>query len=181
MFSQDFDASLLAETAQLVERRERRLHGPIVEFLVRRAEVLHGVLQGDELRDLERPLDLIHRADSKGLGLLRNVQRRMGSRGAPILVVVHGQMDGVELELAVAKPVRKFGDLGLVLIVKMLSRAEDFDRGNSRGLNSAERRDGQPVIDKEMGGENSQHVVSGLWRWLQRVHRRRPAASRPPK
>ncbi len=59
---------------------------------------------------------------------------RVRPGAAPDVVVVHGRMQGVKLQIRIAEPVAQFGDLRAVAIVQMLPRAENLHGGDARVL-----------------------------------------------
>ena len=59
---------------------------------------------------------------------------------APDLVVVHGRVQRVQLQIGIAEPVAQFGDLRLIAIIQVLARAEDLHRGDPGLLDFAEQR-----------------------------------------
>ena len=93
---------------------------------------------GIDLGDLEGALDLVHHL-AAACAFTGSVMVIDGVRpgAAPDLVVVHGRVQRVQLQLGIAEPVAEFGDLRLVAIVQVLARAEDLHRGDSGLLDLA--------------------------------------------
>jgi hypothetical protein len=90
------------------------------EFLAVDAEVLDEIAERDHFGDFDGALDFIHPFDALGLDLRSVMLMWCRAGAAPVLVGVHGRMEGVELEFGIAKPVAEFGDLGFVAVVEML-------------------------------------------------------------
>ena len=94
-------------------------------------------LNGNDFGDFESALDLVNHAEAEGLHGLRDGHDSVRPRAPPNLIVIHRGMQRMELQLGISKPVAQFGDLLLVVIVKVLARAEYFHRGYPRLLNAA--------------------------------------------
>ena len=130
-----------------------------VELLAADAHVLDQVPERNHLGDFEGALDLVHHLQALALHRLGDGDDGVRAGAAPDLVVVHGRVQRVQLQLGIAEPVAEFGDLRLVAIVQVLARAENLDRGNAGLLDSAEQRRRQPVIDEQVRGEYVIHLV----------------------
>jgi hypothetical protein len=71
----------------------------------------------------------------------------------------------MQLQLRIAKPVAKFGDLRLIPIIQMLPRAKNLHGRNSRLPDSIQPNGVQTMIDKQVRGENVVHSRSVSFRF----------------
>ena len=158
IFQQDFHAALAREKAELLQRRKGRIHGPLGKFLAGHADVLDQIFERNGLGDFQRALDLIHHFQALAFHRLGDGDDRLRSGAAPEFVVVHGRVEGMQLQVRIAKPVAQFGDLGAIAVVQVLPRAEDLHGRNARVLHLVELRNRQPMIDKQVRGKNVMHA-----------------------
>src|SRR5665213_4585291 len=127
------------------------------DLLTANAEMLNQIGEGNYFGDFDGAFDFIHTPYPFGLHPLGDIDVRVRSGSSPDLIRIHGRMKRMQFETRIAEPVAEFGHLGLVAVIEMLRRAEDFNTSDTCAFHPVEPRGGQAVIDDGVAGNHSDH------------------------
>ena len=156
VFHQHAHAQRPCKCAQVLEGRLRELHGALRPAIVTLAQVYNHMPEWNVFGRLQRALDLVHGIDAPRLLGVNHVDCR--SPGPPHLVIgPQRRMQRKRLQRIGTEPVAKLAHMFAAGVVEVLPRGEDLHRLHAGSSCKFQESRMQPLIEKEVGREHSQH------------------------